>query len=110
MGVYYNAVIAIGKEFDDRYDAQQFLEDHGVLSQQDLENIEKNSFSEWLYDSDKISGQCLDLYRGDYYYLGFDISVHNPEAFRKSFEDGIAKWNKLFPNDQPDVIKTVRIS
>lgn len=108
MGVNYSAVIAIGKEFDDKYEAQQFLEDNGILSEKDLEEIDEEGLSEWLYNNDKIGGGRLN-YSGDYYYVGFDLSVRDPESFRKSFEEGMEQWDKLFPNDPPDMIKTVRV-
>lgn len=110
MGVDYNAVIAIGKTFDGKYEAQDYLESAGVLSEKDLEEIDEDGFEEWLYNNDKIGGQCLNCYSGDYYYIGFEISVRDPKSFRKSFEDGMEQWDKLFPSDSPDVIKTVRVS
>jgi hypothetical protein len=111
MSVDYSAIVAIGKEFDDKYEAQNFLESNGVLSEEDLTEIEEgDGFEEWLYNNDKIGGQCLDCYNGDYYYVGFDISVRDVESFRKSFEEGMEQWDKLFPSIVPDVIKTIRVS
>jgi len=110
MGVDYNAVIAIGKTFYDKDEAQEYLMSANILSETDIEEIEVDGFEEWLYNNGKINGECLNCYTGDYYYIGFDISVCNPETFRKSFEEGMKQWNQLFPSVAPDVIKTVRIS
>lgn len=110
MGIDYHAIVAIGKTFDDKSEAQDYLESANILTEADLDEIEDDGFEEWLYNNDKIGGQCLNCYSGDYYYIGFDISVRDPESFRKSFEDGMEQWDKLFPSDPPDVIKTVRVS
>lgn len=112
MGIDYNAVLAIGKEFNDRSEAQEFLEGSGVLSEDDLDDIENgDGLGEWLYNNDKVGGGILNYYSScTPYYIGYDISVRDPEAFQKSFDDAMTQWNQLFPSVAPDVIHTVRVS
>jgi hypothetical protein len=109
MGVDYNAVIGIGKEFYDKYEAIDFLESHNVLTDEDRNEIEEDGFSEWLYNNTKVEGRLLNYYSGDYYFVGYELSCGDPESFRKSFEEGMENWDSYFPDVAPEVIKTVQV-
>lgn len=109
MGVDYRAVVGIGKEFDSEYEILEFLEANDVLDDEDREFIEADGLSEWGYGQNKVEVVCLDCYGGNYYFLGYEMSCNDPESFQKSFDEGMSNWNKYFPNDAPDMIKTVRI-
>ncbi len=109
MGVDYRAVVGVGKEFNDKWEAQSFLEQHEILTKDDLEEIEEDGLEEWSYKDNKIEVVCLDAYSGDYYFVGYELSCSDPESFRKSFEDATEQWDKLFPNLAPDVVKTVKV-
>lgn len=110
MGISYSAVIGIGKEFSDSYEAESFLEQHNILTDDDREVIEEDGLSEWLYSNKKVEGRLLNYYSGDYYFVGYELSCSDPESFRKSFEEGMENWDKYFPDVAPDVIKTVQVS
>jgi len=110
MGVSYSAIVGIGKEFDDKHDAEAFLEKHNVLSDEDRERIEEDGLSEWLYDNEKVEGRMLDCYRGDYFFVGYELNCSNPEAFKASFDNGMELWKEYFKDVEPDMIKTVRVS
>lgn len=109
MGVDYRAVIGVGKTFDDKYEAGAFLERSGILTDEDREQIEEDGLNEWGYNNGKVEVECLDCYRGDYYFVGYELSCADPESFLKSFEEATENWDKLFPNDAADMVKTVKV-
>ena len=109
MGVYYAAVIAIGKTFNDKGELLDFIRQHRGLTEADEEEIDEEGYTEWLYNHPQLDGERLDYYNGDYCYLGYSISCSSPEAFKQSFEEGMEQWNKMFPAIKPDVIRTVKI-
>lgn len=109
MGVDYRAVVGIGKTFYDRYAATEFLEQYNVLDDEDRGRIEEDGLVEWLCDNSKVEGCLLDYYRCDYFFVGYELVCTSPESFRKSFEEGMDKWSKHFPDVDADVIKTVQI-
>jgi hypothetical protein len=114
MGVDHTAILAVGKLFDYADEVVDFLRDNNQLSEGDEEALveEGNSFiSEILYDREGgLECSCLNLYSGYGYYLGFRISCKNPDEFRRTFEEGERLWHAMFPNDSPEIIKTVRVS
>jgi hypothetical protein len=109
MGVDYRAVVGIGKEFEDKYEVLSFLEQHNVLDDEDRDAIDEDGIEEWGYGQNKVGVVCLNCYSGNYYFVGYELSCADPESFRKSFDDGMNNWDKFFPNDAPDMIKTVRV-
>ena len=109
MGVDYRAVIGIGKEFECTSDIVDFLEANNVLTDEDRDVIEEDGVTEWGYGNNTVEVVCLDCYSGGYYFVGFELSCNDPESFRKSFEDATEQWSKLFPNDAPDMVKTVKV-
>lgn len=108
MGVSYSAILAVGKEFEDRHEAESFLRDNGFLAEFSEEDIDDNGLGECLPDG--MGGSILNYYNGYGFYLGFDISCHNPESFAKDFAEGMEEWDKLFPDTPADVVHTVRVS
>ena len=109
MGVDYAAVIAVGKTFDDKGELLDFVRQHYHISEEEEDEIEEDGYTEWLYSHPILDGEMLDCYRGDYCYLGYSISCSSPEAFKQSFEDGMEQWKSVFPNVEPDVIRTVKV-
>jgi len=108
MGVDYRAVIAIGKTFNDKYEAQEFIEQHLNLSDEEQEYLDE-SLEEFLYNNAYVDGGCLNLYTGNYYYIGHDISCLSPATFKHTFEKGMDYWKANFPNVEPEVINTVMV-
>ncbi len=109
MGVDYRAIVAIGKTFYDSEDVRGFLEEHLDLSEKDVNMIDEDGIDEFLSCDDRVGGGCLNAYSGDYYYVGYDISCRSPDDFKNSFEQGMKMWKENFPNEEPDVIKTVMV-
>ena len=107
MGVDYQAIIAIGKEFDERGDAEEFLIENGIATEEEVEDC--GGIYEFLESSGIVGGDCLNYYSGDYCYIGYDLSTSDPESFQKSFDEGMESWNKWFPGITPDIIKTVKV-
>lgn len=108
MSVDYTAILAIGKEFDERSEAELFIVNNKLATEEEIE--EADGLSEWLYNHDKLDGDCLNHYSGNGFYVGFDISCRDPESFAKSFAEGMDKWNALFPNSPAEVVHTVCVS
>lgn len=108
MGVSYRAILAIGKEFEDRHEAESFLRDNGFLAEFSEEDIDDSGLEECLPCN--MDGSMLDYYNGYGFYLGFDISCRSPEKFTQDFREGMAKWNVLFPHSPAEVVHTVRVS
>lgn len=105
MGTVYKAVLAVGKEFNEKSEGLDFILSHMSLSDQEVEDWE-NDFWEML---DAFGGECLNCYSGDYGFVGFTVSVRDPEAFQKSFDSAMDEWNKHFPSVAPDIIHTVKV-
>jgi hypothetical protein len=111
MGVSYSAVLAVGREFDEKYDVEQFVREYLTLSDEDEAYIDDEGISEFLYSKkDWPTCECLDLYHGDPYYIGFKLNPRDTERFAENVADAIEKWNKMFPNHPAEIIHTVRIS
>ena len=110
MGVDYTAILAIGKEFDERSEAEYFLIDNKIVTEEELEEAE--GIGEWLWSQNKfkLDGGYLNHYSGNGFYIGFDISCRSPEIFAKDFSEGMEEWDKLFPNTPAEVVHTVCVS
>ena len=50
MGVNYSAILFVGREFEDQYDAQHFFEKYFNISEEDKMYIEENGFIDYCYD------------------------------------------------------------
>ena len=106
MGVNYRAVVAIGREFYDTGEAKDFIRNNMKLNEDD-EELLSDSLGEFLETG---VGGCLNLYTGEHWYVGFDISCRSPEAFEKSFNDGVKTWKEMFPDEEFEIINTVCVS
>jgi hypothetical protein len=113
MGVDYTAVFAIGKTFDYAGDAVEFLREHGVLTEAHEDELctEGDDYiSEIAYSEEGFPNvQCLDLYRGDYYYVGYSINARDVDNLVQNVAKAKADWEAKFPNVVADIIHTVRI-
>lgn len=110
MSIDYDAVIGVGLEFSGSGAALKFLEEQGVLSADDLVEIEDIGLDDWLYDNKKVTGGTLNHYSGYGYFIGHEIEGSNPARFKQSFEEGLARWAATFPSVEAEIIKTVRVS
>lgn len=114
MGVDYNAVFAVGKEFDGARDAVDFLREHDVLTEEHEDELEAegNSYiSEIAWGEEGFPDvQCLNLYSGDYWYVGYSIQARDIDNLVANVAKAKADWEKTFPNVEADIIHTVRVS
>lgn len=112
MGVDYDAILYVGKEFDNQEEAKEFYTKYVDLSQEDLDYIEENDFSEFMYDHKELDGTVTSYYYSNpSFILGVDItySTGSPTDFSEAFASAVATWSKYF--DEPcEVILTVKAS
>jgi hypothetical protein len=111
VGVDYTAVLMVGQEFDDAYEAAEFLRAHGIeIPDEDSEEME-DGLCEYLYSKDvhQLSYERLNYYSGgDYGVLGWRLSVHDPANFCAQVVERQTKWAQLF-NAMPDIVHTVKV-
>jgi len=108
MSVDYTAVLAVGKEFDEQGEAEDFLRENGFLRDVTEEEMEDEGLTELLPEA--LQGSCLNYYYGYGFYLGFHISCRDVESFKKNYEEGVEKWDKMFPNTPAEIVHTVIVS
>lgn|SRR5574343_1002207 len=113
MGVSYRPVLYVGKEFEDQNEAKDFYSKFYDYTEEDIEYIEEESFSEFCYSLENgLSGEILNCYNGYGFVFGIDIgsSVRQPDLFNSKVQDAIAKWEELFGNEPFSIVHTVRVS
>lgn len=113
MGVNYKAVLFVGREFEDQYDAQYFFEKYFSISEEDIEYIKENGFLDYCCGLENgLRGEILNYYSGGGFVLGIDIGacVRKPESFSEDVKSAINKWKELFGEEEYDIIHTVRVS
>jgi hypothetical protein len=111
MGVDYTPILGIGLEFDSRSEIREFLEDQGVISEKDHEEISEDGIIEFMSGhSSKLDVDCLNYYTGDYYWVGFKVYPRNLETLPDEIQSAGYKWEQLFPSVKPDVVYTVQVS
>lgn len=110
MGVDYRAVLYVGKYFDTREEAEEFISDHFELYEEDLEVIEEDGLEEWAHSRTDIDIESLDCYTCDTpYAVGYSLSA-DADTFKQQVDDGISKWKKLFYDVPYEIIHTVAFS
>lgn len=114
MGVDYNAVFAVGLEFDRARDAVDFLKEHHALTEDQLEELDDEGdsyISEVSYSTEGFPDvQCLNLYSGDYWYVGFSIQARDVDNLVENVTRAKNNWEVWFPSVDADIIHTVRVS
>jgi hypothetical protein len=115
MSVSYTAILAVGlSDFDGASEVVDLLNEYNLLSEDDKECLESEGD---YYIQEILSGggdmptvECLNAYDGRDYYIGFPLSVREPEKFADNVKEAFDKWNKLFPNHPASIVHEVRIS
>lgn len=115
MSTSYTAILAVGlSDFDGASEIVDLLEHYNLLSDDDKEYLEaefSDGISELLWSHDKLPRvECLNLYSGCGHYIGFPLSIREPEKFADNVKEAFEKWNKLFPNHPASVVHEVRVS
>lgn len=109
MGIDYRAVLAVGKEFDDDSEVEDFVRANLTLTEEEEEILDEDGITEALYNRGDLKCECLNAYHGSGFYLGFKLNPRNVERFAEDVSDAINKWNALFPNDEAEIIHTVMV-
>jgi len=114
MGVDYNPVFAIGKEFETVSECVEFLNEHGVLTEEQQHELEEEGDSyitEIAGPGDlELDVENLNAYSGYGYYVGISLNPRNISALSDSVAEALNLWARKFPNVEADIIHTVRIS
>ncbi len=110
MGVYYSALLYLGKEFEDKHEAFSFYDGYVDVPEEDRELIDTDGFSEYMYDQKEITGDTLNCYSGQGFIIGVDLSYPDPNTFKDDFAKAEQTWKKYFKDEPYELINTVRVS
>lgn len=110
MGIDYSPVLYLGKQFESQYEAKEFYEQHFKLSDKEIEFIEEDGFSEFMYSHKELSGTPLNCYSGYGFVLGIDLSYPDPLTFADNYVKAINMWKKSFGDEPYDLIHEVCVS
>ena len=111
MGVSYQAMLYVGKQFESAGDAEEFIRDKIGFTDEEEQELEEVGLQEMMYCKNRfnLGGECINCYNGYGFLLGTELSVRQPETFVRQVEEAFAKWNALFPDDPAEIIHTVKI-
>lgn len=108
MGIDYRAVLGIGVLFDDTCEVKDFLEENGLLPEEEREYIEENGVTNYSHDSG-IEVVCLNCYNDFGYFVGYELNPRNPEVFADKVKAAISDWKHHFPEVEAEMIHTVKV-
>lgn len=108
MGVDYRAVLGIGIRLGDVNDVIDFLLLNNLLSEEEREYVEENSITEYSHESG-IEVIGLDVYRGDDFFVGYELNIRDPDVFADRVNAAISDWKRYFPDVEPLMIHTVKV-
>jgi hypothetical protein len=106
MAVDYDAFLGIGRRFNSKREALEFVASEFPLSDEQVEEFDQY---EEITDVDVII-KCLDHYGGDDYFVGFEIGGADADSLRDSVIDADEAWKAAFPHVQSRVIHAVIFS
>lgn len=109
MGIDYDAILMLGKQFGDAEEATEFIKEHSTLSKNTLQKIESEGLEDWCYNHNVLCGYTLNCYSGEGFILGFNDLGYIVEGLKQDLDKCQEKWLKLFPNVEPEIICEVRI-
>lgn len=113
MSVNYSAVLYVGKQFEDAFDAQDFYERFFDIDEENEEYIDNNGFAEFFcFELENgLSGETMNCYSGQGFVFGIDIGsyVFKPESFAEEVCKAISKWKELFGEEKYEIIHAVRV-
>lgn len=108
MGIDYRAVLGVGTTLDTKYEVLEFLEENGLLPEEEREYLEENGVTEYSHASG-IEVVGLDAYRGEGFFVGYELSPRNPEVFADKVKAAISDWKHYFPEVKAEMIHTVKV-
>lgn len=111
MGVDYDPVLMVGKEFDSPEEAAAFMREHGIeLPGEDSDEM-ADGLAEWLGGNDVFG---LEWERYNYYSswdggcLGWSPSVRDIEKFPDQVREFQKEWKDIF-GEESSLIHTVKV-
>lgn len=108
MGTDYRAVLGIGIRLDTSSDVIDFLQENNLMSKEEREYVDENGITEYCHESG-IGVVGLDSYRGDDFFVGYELNPRDPELFADKVKAAISDWKHYFPNVEPLMIHTVKV-
>ena len=111
MSVDYTPILFVGKEFDNQYEAAEFIEKYFELSEEEKQAIEKDGIVEWCYGREDIDASETNCYVDDApVVIGYELGVRDTEAFTRHVDEAVEQWEEKFPAIPFEIIHTVCVS
>lgn len=114
MGVDYDAVLYLGREFESEDEAIDFVKENINLSTLDKEFIKTSGLTEWLFWHKVLSGTILNYYVDSNcsgFVLGIDLEeyIKDPYDFKNKYNSAISTWKEIFGEQEFNLVNTVKI-
>lgn len=113
MGIYNEAIVAVGHVFDTEDDIIHFVMSHtqNSLTNQDLEELHNdvyhyfNTRSNQIYPIMDCLNLCID---NSGYYIGYNVIDKNPQKMIENIQKYTQLWKNLFKTE-PAIITEVHV-
>lgn len=103
MGVDYNAFLGIGKRFNSKQKAVEFLQEFAKLDDGQIEDMLDGGYALPTF----LQLKCLDCYNGDDWFVGFPANSDAPDVLSDDVASSAEIWDALFPQTECRVVLTV---
>lgn len=106
----YSPILAIGKIFENEKQAELFFCSKIELTKEQLQEIEKYGFVEFLQNGDTSipTGNVFDSYNGGTFWMGFEVATTGIKSYLDTSNYGINTWKQLF-GENPTILSGVSI-
>lgn len=108
MGIDYRAVLGVGTTLDTKYEVLEFLEENGLLPEDEREYLEENGVTEFAHDS-RIEVIGLNAYSGERFFIGYELSPREPDLFLIAVGRSVGHWKLHIKTTEPEIIHTVKV-
>lgn len=111
MSTHSRPIVFVGKDFEDQFEALNFLEEKKFFINKESQEIEDKinsgycSLEECIYEKFKNfpSSQTLDYVKGIGYFIGYTVAYYKTETdfagFLKDIELAKNQWRELFKEE-----------
>lgn len=107
MGVDHSVGLGVGKQFDSKSEAIDFIEEHLSLTEEEYEDMESDLGS---FTYKQVQVDCMDCYSGNSWFVGVPfIQYGTPEEFLDDVTASIAGWKEVFPNVEAEIVCEVSV-
>lgn len=114
MGISYNPILYLGREFNSVEEAEEFYELRFPVSYVEEKNMDSfDGFEEFISCHPSLSGTRTNYYvRDSTFVLGFNLAPYNrqPEMFPTAVYNKILEWKDKFGDEPYNIIHDVCIS